>query len=201
MDFTAFLDTNTFKWILLPLLIFLGRVLDVSIGTVRLIFVARGYRNLAPILGFFEILIWLAAIRQIMANLTNPLYFAAYAGGFATGTYVGMYLEDKISIGKVMLRIITKKNAEQISENLRKMGHFVTVSQAKSGEEDVNIIFTVIRRHEIHKVAYMIKELSPHAYYSVEDVRYASEEKNGKTKKPSYRRKYDHLLELFDIEK
>lgn len=200
MSLAAFMDTETFKWVLLPLLIFLSRVLDVSIGTVRLIFIARGFKKLAPILGFFEILIWLIAIRQIMSNLTNPIYFIAYAGGFATGTYAGIYLEDKISIGRVILRIITKRNTDEISTEIRKLGHFVTTSDAKSESDKVNIILAVIKRKEIPKVAGIIRAINPHAYYSIEDVRFASEEK-GKVSRPSYRRKYDHFLEAFGIKK
>ena len=200
MSFTAFMDTEIFKWILLPLLIFTARVMDVSIGTVRLIFIARGFRRLAPILGFFEVLIWLAAIRQIMSNLTSPIYYIAYAGGFATGTYAGMYLEDKISIGRVMLRVITRRNAKILSTELRKLGHFVTISDAKSKNHKVNIIFTVIKRQELPKIIRLIKEITPHAYYSIEDVRFASEDK-GKAYKPRYRRKYNHFLGLFEKRK
>ena len=200
MSFAVLMDTELFKWLILPLLIFIARVMDVSIGTVRLIFIARGFKKLAPILGFFEILIWLVAMRQIMSNLTNPLYFIAYAGGFATGTYAGIYLEEKISIGRVILRIITKRNADKISTEIRKLGHFVTTSDAKSERDKVNIILAIIKRKEIPKVAMIVRAINPHAYYSIEDVRFASEEK-GKVPRPAYRRKYDHFLEAFGIKK
>ena len=80
MAFLTF-DFDVYAWIVIPFLIFLGRVADVSMGTIRLIFISRGLKYLAPIVGFFEILIWLLAIGQIMKNLSNPVCYVAYAGG------------------------------------------------------------------------------------------------------------------------
>ena len=87
---TSFFDSNLFIYVLLPLLIFMARICDVSIGTLRIIFVSKGKRNIAPVLGFFEVLIWITAISKIMENLDNYVNFVAYAAGFATGNFVGM---------------------------------------------------------------------------------------------------------------
>ena len=99
----AIMNEWYFTWVVIPVLIFLARILDVSIGTLRLIYVSRGYKTLAPVLGFFEVLIWLAAIRQIMQHVDNPACFLAYALGFASGNYIGMWISEKLSIGKVLL--------------------------------------------------------------------------------------------------
>src|SRR3989338_8300095 len=93
------LDSPVFQYVVIPLLIFLARVCDVSVGTVRLILLYRGRRVLAPLLGFFEVLIWLLAVRQIMFNLTNPVVFISFAAGFAAGNYVGIILEEKLAVG------------------------------------------------------------------------------------------------------
>ena len=100
-----------YTWMLLPFLIFAARVLDVSLGTVRVIFVSRGLKYLAPLVGFFEILIWLLAIGQIMKNLSNPACYIAYAAGFAMGNFVGICVAERLSLGVVLIRVVTKKDA------------------------------------------------------------------------------------------
>lgn len=92
------MNFDYFNWIILPLLIFVSRLADVSLATLRHIFVSKGYKTLVPILGFFEVLIWLIAIRQIFNNVDNIACYLAWAGGFSAGTYLGMYLEEKIAI-------------------------------------------------------------------------------------------------------
>ena len=124
MDTLAILSyTDIYSWLVLPLLIFLARVCDVSLGTIRIIFVSRGVQYLAPIVGFFEVLIWLLAISQILQNLTNIYYYLFYAGGFATGNFVGMYIDNKLSIGMVHLRIITRKNATSLLETMKSLNY------------------------------------------------------------------------------
>jgi hypothetical protein len=113
-----FPDTPLFSWVILPGLIFLARITDVSVGTVRLILVARGFKYLAPIAGFFEVLIWILVIGQIMQNLTNPVCYIAYAGGFATGNFVGLWIAEKLSLGMVLIRVITPKPAGDLLEGL-----------------------------------------------------------------------------------
>ena len=95
---SGFFNSQVFAFVVVPILIFAARALDVSIGSVRVIFLARG-RRVAAILGFFEVLIWLVVITQIMQNLSNPVTYIAYAAGFATGTYVGILLEGKLALG------------------------------------------------------------------------------------------------------
>src|SRR5512136_1275959 len=110
----AFVSTDLFTYVVLPILIFCARICDVSLGTIRVIFVSRGYRYLAPVLGFFEISIWLLAIGQIMRNLNNWTAYLAYAAGFALGTFVGITLEERLSIGMVIVRVITKRDCSPL---------------------------------------------------------------------------------------
>jgi len=114
MEFSQIFESQAFITYGIPLLICLARITDVSIGTMRIIFVAKGLKYLAPILGFFEISIWLLAITQVMANLNSPLNFLAYALGFSLGNYLGMYIENRLAIGMVVIRIITKRDANQL---------------------------------------------------------------------------------------
>jgi uncharacterized protein YebE (UPF0316 family) len=105
---------SIFAYVILPSLIFLARVVDVSLGTIRIIFISKGFKFLSLIVGFFEVLIWLVAINQIWGNFTNIWLYLAYAAGFATGNYVGIWLDEKISLGSVMIRIIIRKNSKKL---------------------------------------------------------------------------------------
>ena len=170
-----FLDTNLFNYVILPLLIFLSRVGDVTIGTIRIIFVSKGKKYLAPLLGFFEVLIWILAISRIMQNLDNYINYFAYAGGFAAGNYVGMILEEKIAMGVMIVRVITQKPAEMLIERLTSLGYGITSVEARGTKENVSVIYTVIHRTEMKNVIAIIKQYNPRAFYSVEDVRYVNE--------------------------
>lgn len=160
---------------MLPLLIFFARICDVSIGTIRIIFVSKGIEYLATLLGFFEILIWLLAISQIMQNLTNIYYYVFYAGGFAMGNFVGILIDERLSIGTVGVRIITRKDAKELIDALKKAGFGVTAVDAQGSKGRVKIIFTVVNRQNIQDVIKIVKELNPKAFYSIEDLRYVSE--------------------------
>jgi uncharacterized protein YebE (UPF0316 family) len=171
----SFLQSDLFHYLILPLLIFISRVVDVSIGTLRIIFVSKGRRYLAPILGFFEVLIWLLAISSIMQNLHNYVTFLAYAGGFAAGNYVGMRLEEKLALGVMIVRVITQKPADLLIARLKSLGFGITSVDAKGAVGDVSIIYTIIHRNEMKRVIEIIKSYNPKAFYSVEDVRYVNE--------------------------
>jgi len=171
----SFLDSSLFNYLILPLLIFFSRVGDVTIGTLRIIFVSKGKKYLAPVLGFFEVLIWILAISRIIQNLDNYVNYFAYAGGFAAGNYVGMLLEEKIAMGVMVVRVITQKPADLLIEKLIGMGCGITSIDARGTKEDVHVIFSVIHRSELKTVIDIIKKYNPRAFYSVEDVRYVNE--------------------------
>nr|HPH75644.1 DUF2179 domain-containing protein [Bacteroidales bacterium] len=143
------LNTEIVNYLLLPLFIFLARIFDVSLGTLRIIFVTKGMRIIAPLVGFFEVLIWLLAISRIMQDLDNWVSYIAYAGGFATGNFVGMYLEERLAIGHEMIRVITRKDATSLIEKLRDMGYGVTSVKAEGIEGEVAIIYIIARRRMI----------------------------------------------------
>ncbi len=172
MDVIAFIlsQSPVYAWVVLPLLIFLARITDVSLGTVRLIFVSRGYKYLAPLVGFFEVLIWIMVIGQIMRNLSNPVCYIAYAGGFATGNFVGLWVAERLSLGVVLVRIITQKQADGLVEHLRKDGYGVTNIDGHGATGRVQIIFTIVPRREVAAVVHLIKTFNPQAFYTIEEV-------------------------------
>lgn len=162
-------------WVILPLLIFFARILDQSIGTMRLIFVSKGFRRLAPFLGFFEVIIWLLAVTQVMKHLNNPLNYIAYGGGFAMGNYIGIILEEKLSIGNVVVRIIPKKDTTALIEHLSASGFGVTSIDAEGVKGKVKIIFTIIPRKSITKVLTAINHFNPNAFYTIEEIKAVKE--------------------------
>ncbi len=158
-----------------PMFIFFARICDVTIGTMRIIFVARGMKMVAPILGFIEVFIWIIAIGQIFQNLTNPLNYLAYAAGFGTGNYVGMLIEERLAMGLSLIRIITPRDATDLINYLRAAGYGVTVLDAQGKQGPGKVIFSVIKRKNIRDVENAIHEFAPKAFYSVEDIRRAAE--------------------------
>lgn len=162
--------SGIYAWLLIPLLIFLARVADVTIGTVRLIFVSRGLKYLAPVVGFFEVIIWLLALGQIMTNLTNPVCYVAYAAGFATGNFIGIHIAEKLSLGIVILRVVTRQNAQELVSSLRELDYGVTSVDGEGGSGPVKIVFTVIPRREVEKVVDIVRGFNPQAFYSIEEV-------------------------------
>lgn len=159
----------------LPLLIFLARAADVTLGTVRIILISRGHSRVAPLVGFVEILIWLVALTQVMQHLDRPVNYVAFAAGFATGTWVGIYVEGKIALGLVAVRAITTDDARGLIDALSEARFGVTSFAATGVQGRVRLIFTVIPRRELPRVIELIRVTQPKAFISVSDVRQASE--------------------------
>jgi uncharacterized protein YebE (UPF0316 family) len=172
---SSFFNTATYTWFILPLFIFLARIMDMSLDTLRIIFVNRNLKYYAMISGFFEVLIWLMVIRQIFQQLNNPLCFIAYAAGFASGNFIGIMIENRISIGRVIIRIITGREADVLVDFLKSSGYGITVIDAEGTKGSVKVIFTIVERSDITHIIEKIKRHNPQAFYSLEDVRFVSE--------------------------
>lgn len=165
------LHSGLFTWVILPLLICLSRICDVTIGTVRIISVSRGKKLLAASLGFFEAFIWVVAITQVMRNLDNVVAYIAYGGGFALGNYIGITIEERVALGEVVVRIITPKDATGLMSRLQAAGFGVTILEARGTTGPVSIVYTIIKRGALRDVHEIIRQFDPHAFYSVEDAR------------------------------
>jgi uncharacterized protein YebE (UPF0316 family) len=168
-------EAPVYVWVILPLLIFLARICDVTLGTVRLIFVSRGLKYLAPMVGFFEVLVWILAIGEIMKNLSNPACYLAYAGGFATGNYVGILVAEKLSLGTVLVRVITQKPADPLLKCLRERDYGVTSVDGQGANGPVQVVFTIVPRREVDAVVELVKTFNPQAFYSIEEVGFVAE--------------------------
>ncbi|MDF7808218.1 DUF2179 domain-containing protein [Pontiellaceae bacterium B12219] len=163
------------SWWLLPLFIFAARTVDVSLGTLRVIFISRGHQWLGPLTGFFEILIWLLAVSQIMSNLDNWICFLAYPSGYAAGAYLGMFIERQLALGYVVVRIIPNGEPLQLAQLLRAEGFGVTTVNAEGANGRVSILFSVVRRKKLAGVLRVIRNYHHKLFYTIEDVRQTSE--------------------------
>jgi uncharacterized protein YebE (UPF0316 family) len=170
--------STDFEWgpvVLMTVLIFLARVSDVTLGTLRIVFISRGQKYIAPAFAFFEMLIWLFAVRQIMQNLDNVVYYFAYAFGFAFGVFVGLNVEERLAMGLRLVRTITRDDASELTAALRSRDFGVTSVEADGNAGKVNILYSVIKRSDANRYIAMVKEFNPKAFFSVEDVRFVSE--------------------------
>ncbi|ADK80322.1 DUF2179 domain-containing protein [Sediminispirochaeta smaragdinae] len=171
----SFIPEPIFSWVVLPLLIFFARIADVTIGTMRIVFVARGQKLIAPLLGFFEVLIWLIALTKIMQNLGNPVTYFAYGAGFAMGNFIGITLEARLAFGMCIIRTITRQDAHDVVEKLRDEGYGVTVIDANGNFGKVSVFYSVVKRSHIDHFVGIIKSYNPKAFYTIEDVRVVNE--------------------------
>ncbi|MDD5063543.1 MAG: DUF2179 domain-containing protein [Phycisphaerae bacterium] len=163
-------NSGFYTWFVLPALIFAARVADVSIGTVRVIFISRGLKYIAPIVGFFEVLIWLLAMSQIMKHLSNPACYIAFGGGFAMGNFVGIWIAEKLSLGLVLVRVVTQKDASVLVEHLKSADYGVTSVDGHGSTGEVKVVFTIVPRQEVGSIIKLIKKFNPKAFYSIEEV-------------------------------
>lgn len=170
-----FFDSHTFTYILLPVMIFCSRIADVTLGTMRVIFISRGAKVIAPLLGFFEVLIWLLAMGKVMQNLANVTCYIAYGAGFAAGNFVGICIEEKLAMGTFIIRVVTAKDATDLVKELRAEGYGATSIAAEGASGPVNVIYSVVKRGHIRDVVRIIGKFNPNAFYSIEDVRFVSE--------------------------
>jgi uncharacterized protein YebE (UPF0316 family) len=175
-----FVDTlgfseDVFSYVFLPLMIFCARIGDVSINTIRIIYVLGGRRVTATVLGFFESFIWLMAIRQIFEHLDNWICYIAYPGGFAMGIFVGMIIEERIAYGKVIVRIITRKEVRDLIAYLNQQHFRYTRVHAEGPDGDENLVFTVLERERLEDLLGKLKDILPTAFYTVEKVNRAAD--------------------------
>ena len=170
------ISPDLLNWVVLPFLIFLAQVANVSMETLRIVFLSKGMKYLAPVIAFFEIIIWLLAIVGVLNNLSNPAYFLAYAFGYALGTYVGLVLEEKLSIGMVIMRIITTDGSgERITEFLQNEHYGTTCLDAKGARGGVKMIISLVNRDDVPRITRNIEETNPSAFFSIEDVKYVNQ--------------------------
>jgi uncharacterized protein YebE (UPF0316 family) len=159
----------------LPVFIFTAEMCVVTLSTMRTIFVARGMKVLAPLLGFFEVSIWLFAIGEVMKNLSDWTCSAAFAGGFTLGNFLGILLEEKLAMGSVVVRVITHRDAAALVDNLKAGGFGVTLVDGRGSCGPVRIVLCILRRKELERVLSLARAFDPQVFYSVDDLQSAAD--------------------------
>ncbi len=154
----------------IPILIFLARICDVSIGTVRTMIIISGHKLIAAVLGFIEVVIWVFAVGGALRYLPEPLAVIGYAGGFAVGTLVGMLIEQRLALGYRVVRVISPKTTEALTASLRARGHRVTLVDGQGEAGPVEIAFMVVRRRAVPRLLTEVREAAPSSYVTVEPV-------------------------------
>src|SRR5436309_15638207 len=128
----------------------------VTLGTLRIVFVSRGRRLLAPVLGFLEVVMWLFAVGQTMQNLGNPACYIAFAAGFTAGNFLGLQVEGRLALGTVVIRIITVRDPADLVEQFHAAGYGVTLVEGRGATGPVKVVLTVVPRRELAAVPAII---------------------------------------------
>lgn len=156
--------------LLFCVLIIIGRITDVSLGTLRTVFVVQGYRNLSWVTGFFEILIWVFIISKVVQNLNQPAYAVSYALGYASGNYVGVMLEQWLALGEQIVRVFTREGQE-IATQLRSEGFRVTVFPGEGRNGPIDMLFIEIPRKKARDIVLFAEKIDPKCFCIVDDIR------------------------------
>lgn len=158
----------------LPLVIFLARIVDVSLGTVRTIMVVKSRLLAASLLGFVEVSIWVIAVGNVVQSLDRPWNIVGWAGGFAVGNAVGIAIERRLALGEVVMRVITRGNGESMAEKLRGLGQPVTEFDGRGRSGPVQLLYLVLKRSRAAKVERIARAIDPDCVVVTEDIRHAS---------------------------
>lgn len=170
-----FATSTIFLYFIIPFLIMCSRIIDVSLGTIRIILANKGVRVYAAMIGFCEVLLWLLAITVIMNNLDNVFAYIGYATGFALGTFIGITIEEKIAIGLVGIRVITKKNLTNMIDQLKPTKYVFVSETIKENGKSIKIINAFLERKHLKTVIRKIREKDSEAFYIVEDLKMIKE--------------------------
>jgi uncharacterized protein YebE (UPF0316 family) len=169
-DLLQWLDqAPPFVW---PLFIFFARVTDVTIGTMRTITVVRGYRFVAALLGFVEVIIWLVAVSGVISHGLTLGKMLAYGAGFAAGNATGVWVEQKLALGKQLVRLLSRHRGRAIAEGLRLAGYIVTEVPARGVKGEVALCFVVVPRQQCPQVLAIAQRIDPDVLDTVEDLRH-----------------------------
>ena len=160
-----------YAWVILPFIVFFARIADVTLGTLRIIFTSRGKRNVAPLLGFVEVFIWIVVVGQIVKNVHSITAYLGYAAGFATGTYIGMLIEERMAMGTLVVRIFLAQGAVELITALRAAGFGVTAVDGQGLKGAVKLLYVIVKRRDLPAVTNIIHANCPGVFFSVEEVR------------------------------
>jgi uncharacterized protein YebE (UPF0316 family) len=152
------------------LLIFILRVLDIAAATLRMLMVVRGRKLNAWVLGFIQAMLFVLAIQAVLSDLGSWMNIIAYAMGFATGTVVGMWIEERIAIGFKHLRIISSRRGLELAEYLRQQGYAVTEVSGRGKDGTVSLLNCTVQRKDMQQIKMLVKQIDEQAFITADDV-------------------------------
>lgn len=161
----------TSETLLVALGIFLARLINQTLDTIRFMMTIRGRKLVAWIMGFLETAIFIVTLSAVFSDLSNILYIVAYSAGFASGNTIGMLVEERLAIGHMNLRIISSKRGSAIAEKLRKEGYGVTEIPARGKEGTVTLLDVSVRRKQVKEVHDIAQKVDKSAFISSEELR------------------------------
>jgi uncharacterized protein YebE (UPF0316 family) len=165
--------------VLVAVAIFLMRIVDVSLGTVRTISVVQGRIKLSVVLGFLEVLVWVSAVVGVLQRVSeSPIVMFGYALGFAAGNATGILLERKMALGDVIVRCITSPDHPDLTDTFRRWSRGVTTFGGHQSGEPVELYYAICRRRDVAPLIKAVRRLDPGVYYSVDPIRESSLELN-----------------------
>ncbi|HKM00953.1 MAG: DUF2179 domain-containing protein [Tissierellia bacterium] len=159
---------------LLYLIIFFAKIIEVSISTIRVVFIGKGERAKGAILGFVEIMIWLVVVSSVLNNITeDPIKMLIYAAAFSLGNYLGVTIESKIAVGLASIQVVVnEKSGDILADILREQGYGVTIIEGKGKNESIkNLLFIQLKRKKIPEAVKLVKQHNPEAYITVNDIK------------------------------
>lgn len=159
---------------LLYIIIFCAKIIEVSISTIRLVFINKGERVKGAVLGFAEIMIWLIVVSSVLNNITeDPIKVFIYAAAFSLGNYLGVTIESKIAVGLASIQVVVNlEDGEVLADILREQGYGVTIIEGKGKNESIkNLLFIQLKRKKIPEAIILIKQHNPEAYITVNDIK------------------------------
>lgn len=151
--------------------IFLARVTDVSLGTIRVLMIFKGCRLYAALIGFFEVSIYVLALSRVVNTLNNPFNLLFYASGFAAGNYFGSFIEEKVAIGQVTVNIITSNSAQELIDKLRDEGYGVTVLDGTGRKGKKKILFVTMERKCLKHLFEIVDKYEADSFVNILDSR------------------------------
>ncbi len=155
---------------LIALGIFAARAVNIALDTLRFMFTMRGKRTMSWVLGFFESVLFVVIIGQVLNNLSNPLNIIGYAAGFATGNVLGMEIEKRLAIGYTHFSIISRSHSTEIADALRNEGYGVTEIPARGRESNFMLVDCNVRRKQSDEVEALVLKIDPKAFITAEEV-------------------------------
>jgi uncharacterized protein YebE (UPF0316 family) len=151
---------------LLCVLIFVLRICDVTLGTVRTVAIVKGYVTMAVALGFFEVLIWITAVSQVISRIHESFFLAlAFAGGFAAGNAVGILVERRLAMGTAVVRILSNTHGVEIADAVRGDGHDVTVFPGEGADGPITLVYAVAPRRRSRQILDRARAIDPELLY------------------------------------